>query len=60
MSGQSVDVQCMVSNPKSLIDVRDGNLTIRKNGLPLPGYSLNPNNTYDLISFQLTITKNVL
>lgn len=43
-SGEGVDLQCRVNNPESLIDVRDGNLIIRKNGSPLTGYSLNPNN----------------
>lgn len=48
-SGEGVDLQCTVNSPESLIDVRDGNLIIRKNGSPLPGYSLNANNPQTIL-----------
>eukprot|EP00105_Crassostrea_gigas_P037729 XP_019921877.1 PREDICTED: uncharacterized protein LOC105326226 [Crassostrea gigas] len=31
-SGEGINLQCMVSNPESLIDVNNGNLIIRKDG----------------------------
>lgn len=40
LSGEGINLQCMVSNPESLIDVNNGNLIIRKDGSLLAGIGI--------------------